>query len=85
MSRLSVRNRVCYDCVQVTEYIADHLGYKEANLRVMHCVFVLWGQFATPASAFRGEVPVCLDPTWFRQPGPLVVDAKYRPHDCMVP
>ncbi|CAE7347347.1 eef1akmt3 [Symbiodinium microadriaticum] len=37
---------------QVTEYIADHLGYK--------------------------EVPVCLDPTWFRQPGPLVVDAKYR-------
>eukprot|EP00439_Symbiodinium_sp_Y106_P080043 s856_g18.t2 len=37
---------------QVTEYIAEHLGYK--------------------------EVPICLDPTWFRQPGPLVADAKYR-------
>ena len=87
----ALSDRVFNDSAQVTEYIAEHLGYKEAISSVMRtfsCTPGTLGPLGPPewvASAFGSQVPICLDPTWFRQPGPLVADAKYRPPECSMP
>ena len=60
----------------MTEYIAEHLGYKEAAVSLDQ------GQQSLASPILRvalGQVPACVDPTWFHLPGsPLVAEAKYR-------